>query len=138
MQGPPGFIKDDLVCRLNKSLYGLKQSSRMWNESFHDFITKIGFVRSQYDDCMYIHHSGGSKMYLLIYVADLILVPESLNDINRAKFVEAFSGNYRGMSRWRHAFESEHFPPECNCTFWHEYCQCSDGMSLETVEARKC
>ena len=52
MKHPEGFIskgKDELVCKLKKSLYGLKQSPRMWYQKFDSYIQDLGFKRSQVD-----------------------------------------------------------------------------------------
>ena len=51
-----GFIvkgKNELVCKLKKSLYGLKQSPRMWYQKFDTYILGLGFVRSKVDHCVY-------------------------------------------------------------------------------------
>ena len=53
---PIGF--DDgsgLVCKLNKSLYGLKQSSRVWNEELNKVLLSYGLKRSEVDQCIYYH-----------------------------------------------------------------------------------
>ena len=42
------------VCRLKKSLYGLKQALRMWYEKFDSYIRKLGYRRSDSNPCMYI------------------------------------------------------------------------------------
>jgi hypothetical protein len=71
MTQPQGF--DDgsgRVCRLRKSLYGLKQSPRCWNNKFHSFMEKSGFVRSTADPCIYIRQSGTEKLIVAIYVDD--------------------------------------------------------------------
>jgi hypothetical protein len=50
MKQPKGFIvkgKKELVCKLKKSLYGLKQSPRMWYQKFDTYILGLGFVRSK-------------------------------------------------------------------------------------------
>jgi len=55
MQQPEGFIvpgKEDYVCRLKKSLYGLKQSPRQWYKRFDSFMIGQGYSRSQYDNCV--------------------------------------------------------------------------------------
>jgi hypothetical protein len=51
-----GFVvkgKKELVCKLKKSLYGLKQSPRMWYQKFDIYILGLGFVRSRADHCVY-------------------------------------------------------------------------------------
>ena len=56
MKQPEGFVvkgKKELVCKLKKSLYGLKQSPRMWYQKFDTYILGLGFVRSRVDHCVY-------------------------------------------------------------------------------------
>lgn len=85
MRQPDGFVRGNLVCKLNKSLYGLKQASRMWNERFHDVILKLGFDRSMHDSCLYIKRDEHHIMYLLIYVDDLLLIGNNIDDIKHIK-----------------------------------------------------
>jgi hypothetical protein len=61
MKQPEGFVvkgKKDLVCKLKKSLYGLKQSPRMWYQKFDTYILELGFVRSRVDHCVYSKQVG--------------------------------------------------------------------------------
>lgn len=56
MRQPEGYAekgKEDYVCQLNKYLYGLKQSSQQWNNIFNKFMAHIGFIRRQFDHCVY-------------------------------------------------------------------------------------
>ena len=56
MQQPEGFVTDGqehLVCRLKKSIYGLKQSSRCWNRALDAQLKLMGFVQSTSDPCIY-------------------------------------------------------------------------------------
>ena len=54
MKQPMGYEDgSNRVCKLRKSLYGLKQSSRCWNERFKDFLAKYGMLRSDADPCLY-------------------------------------------------------------------------------------
>ncbi|CAB4039167.1 Retrovirus-related Pol poly from transposon TNT 1-94, partial [Paramuricea clavata] len=58
VEQPKGYEKvggngKKLVCKLNKSLYGLKQSGRNWNATLHNYLVKEGFMQSQADPCVY-------------------------------------------------------------------------------------
>ena len=59
MQQSEGFQEDpSLVCRLNKSLYGLKQSPRAWYAKMDNFLLSLGLVRCKYDPNVYLQHIG--------------------------------------------------------------------------------
>jgi hypothetical protein len=79
MKQPPGFeVKGDenLVCRLKKSLYGLKQSPRQWNKMLDGFLKKKGFTKSEVDPCIYL--KGDKKVIMIaLYVDDLIIASDS-------------------------------------------------------------
>jgi hypothetical protein len=69
MDQPNGFIvlgKKNFVCKLKKSLYGLKQSPRQWYKKFDSFMIANGFKMSLYDSCVYIKSFYGSPIYLLL------------------------------------------------------------------------
>lgn len=85
MNQPEGFTTGNLVCKLNKSIYGLKQASRMWNQRFHDYVIVLGFKRSNADYCLYYKIEKGMKIYLLIYVDDLLLISSCVSQINEIK-----------------------------------------------------
>ncbi|KAL9258950.1 Retrovirus-related Pol polyprotein from transposon TNT 1-94-like protein [Drosera capensis] len=56
MKQPEGFSSSEgehLVCKLKKSIYGLKQTSRQWYLKFHDVISSFDFVESIKDYCIY-------------------------------------------------------------------------------------
>jgi hypothetical protein len=56
MKQPEGYVvkgKKELVCKLKKSLYGLKQSPRMWYQKFDTYMLGLGFTRSKEDHCVY-------------------------------------------------------------------------------------
>ena len=57
--------------RLLKSLYGLKQSSRVWNADIDKYLKHIGFVVLEADICVYIWVSSDGVIYLALYVDDL-------------------------------------------------------------------
>eukprot|EP00253_Pinus_taeda_P022871 PITA_22871 len=66
--------KKELVCKLKKSLYGLKQSPRMWYQKFDRFIWGLGFSRSKEYYCVYFILIGDRVIYLVLYVDDMLLV----------------------------------------------------------------
>lgn len=67
--------KIDEVCKLHKSLYGLKQSSRCWFERFDIILTEAGFKNSLVDRCLYFLNKGSIyiNIYLVLYVDDLLI-----------------------------------------------------------------
>jgi hypothetical protein len=66
--------KKELVCKLKKSLYGLKQSPRMWYQKFDTYMLGLGFTRSKEDHCVYSKLIGDHLIYLVLYVDDMLLI----------------------------------------------------------------
>ena len=62
-----------LVCKLRKSIYGLKQASFQWYLKFHDVISSFGFEENVMDRCMYQKVSGSKICFLILYVDDILL-----------------------------------------------------------------
>jgi transposase InsO family protein len=88
MDQPEGFIvpgKEDHVCKLKRSLYGLKQSPRQWYKRFDSFMLSHGFKRSEFDSCVYIKFVDGSPIYLLLYVDDMLIAAKSKKEITTLK-----------------------------------------------------
>ncbi|KMQ89570.1 retrovirus-related gag-pol polyprotein [Lasius niger] len=80
MKQPPGFNADNeenLVCKLKKGIYGLKQAARLWNDEVHKALINIGFERSKNDNCLYTKPEGSGWCYLLVYVDDIIVAAKS-------------------------------------------------------------
>ena len=89
MQQPEGFTvlgKEDCVCLLKKSLYGLKQSPRQWYKRFDLFMTTHGFKRNNFDSCVYFKRcDDGSFVYLLLYVDDMLIAASSKEEVRKVK-----------------------------------------------------
>ncbi|KAG7564293.1 Integrase catalytic core [Arabidopsis suecica] len=81
MRQPEGFIiesQKDMVCKLKKSIYGLKQASRQWYLKFDETITKFGFKENIVDPCIYLKISGSKFIFLVLYVDDILLASSDL------------------------------------------------------------
>ena len=89
MQQPEGFKEPDkqkLVCRLKKSLYGLKQSLRQWYMRFDAFMLQKGFSRCKHDSYVYLKVLGDkSYIYLLLYVDDMLILARNMTKITKLK-----------------------------------------------------
>ena len=85
MEQPEGFMigNGDMVCLLGKSLYGLKQSARIWNIRIHRYLKAIGFTQSQSDHCVYINNTTG--IILAMWVDDLIIFGKDMSTIDELK-----------------------------------------------------
>lgn len=76
MTQPQGFVDTkhpDYVCLLKKSLYGLKQAPCAWNEKFTNFLSSLGFEFSHSDPSLFVRHTSGGLVVLLLYVDDIVI-----------------------------------------------------------------
>ncbi|KAJ9566373.1 hypothetical protein OSB04_002339 [Centaurea solstitialis] len=74
MEQPEGFEdpkNPNKVCKLLKSIYGLKQASRSWNLHFDERIKEFGFAKSEFEPCVYTKFSGSIVTFLVLYMKDL-------------------------------------------------------------------
>lgn len=89
MTQPEGFKvagKEKMVCKLDKSLYGLKQSPRQWYKRFDKFMMGQRYTRSKYDDCVYLRKlRDESYIYLLLYVDDMLIASKNQGKIEKLK-----------------------------------------------------
>jgi hypothetical protein len=75
-----------LVCRLKKSLYGLKKDPRQWYLKFDGFMIEQGYSRCHSDHCVYFKRlENGSYIILLLYVDGMLVVGSNMQDINVLK-----------------------------------------------------
>jgi transposase InsO family protein len=88
MEQPPGFEesgKEGWVMQLNKSIYGMKQASRIWNRTFHKTVTGWGFERMKNEWCVYRRISDTGTTIFALHVDDIIAASSSIAETNRFK-----------------------------------------------------
>ncbi|RVW64718.1 Retrovirus-related Pol polyprotein from transposon RE1 [Vitis vinifera] len=89
MEQPPGFVaqgESGLVCRLRRSLYGLKQSPRAWFSHFSSVVQEFGMLRSTADHSVFYHHNSlGQCIYLVVYVDDIVITGSDQDGIQKLK-----------------------------------------------------
>ncbi|KAJ9545825.1 hypothetical protein OSB04_025532 [Centaurea solstitialis] len=88
MQQLEGFVdpkNPDKVCKLLKSIYGLKQASRSWNLHFDVRIKEFGFTKSEFEPCVYTKFSGSIVTFLVLYVDDILLIGNDVPTLQSVK-----------------------------------------------------
>ena len=78
MEQPEGFREtgpngEELVCKLNKSLYGLKQSGRNWNRLLHNHLCDNGYKQNDADHCVYKKCTENGTIIIVIWVDDIVV-----------------------------------------------------------------
>jgi hypothetical protein len=69
--------RSDLIARVRKSIYGLKQSPRAWNIKLNDTLRNFGFRQSSYDSCLYVKQDRSDTLYVTVFVDDLLIAGTS-------------------------------------------------------------
>jgi Reverse transcriptase (RNA-dependent DNA polymerase) len=85
---PPGHKMEkvsNMICRLKKSIYGLKQSPRAWYGKLSQFLTSCNFKVSNADNSLFSKISNNHIIIVLIYVDDIIITRDSALEINKVK-----------------------------------------------------
>jgi hypothetical protein len=89
MDFPPGFStssESGKICRLRKSLYGLKQSPRAWFGRFTHSMRRYGYHQSQSDHTLFLKHSNEGKITaLIVYVDDIVVTGNDIMEMGKLK-----------------------------------------------------
>ena len=87
MEQPKGFESEEgsKVCKLNRSIYGLKQASRSWNHYFDVVICSYGFIKNVDEPCVYKKVSGSQLTFLVLYIDDILLIGNDIGMMTSMK-----------------------------------------------------
>jgi hypothetical protein len=84
LEGFSQLGQEHLVYKLKKSLYGLKQSPRQWYKRFNSYMIKFGYMRCEYDCCVYVRSlDDDSFIFLLLYVDDILILAKNIVKVNK-------------------------------------------------------
>ena len=107
VEQPKGYAEKSsdgqkLVWKLNKSLYGLKQSGRNWNILLDNYLKSQNFSRSYVDSCLYFRFNGNAMFFILIWVDDLLLCSNDDEELLffKRKLSSQFKMNDVGKLQW--------------------------------------
>ncbi|KAL0446385.1 UNVERIFIED_CONTAM: Retrovirus-related Pol polyprotein from transposon RE1 [Sesamum latifolium] len=89
---PEGYTKakSRQVCKLKRSLYGLKQASRQWSLELISKLLEFGFLQSPHDHCLFVKASNHSFLALLVYVDDILIIGSSVKTLMRPSICMTF------------------------------------------------
>jgi len=75
-QQPLGFISANpqLVCKLNKAIYGLKQAPCSWYKKLSITLQRLGFNSTTSDPSLFVRFTHSSSLFVLIYADDIIII----------------------------------------------------------------
>lgn len=97
----------DLVCKLDKSLYGLKQASRQWNAKLTELLIQCGYYQLKADYSLFTKSSTSGFTTIIVYVDDLVLAGDNLHEIEdlKKKQDDKFSIKNLGLLKYFLGFE---------------------------------
>ena len=88
MVQPDGFVakgQEEKVCCLHRSIYGLKQASRSWNQKFDQAIKTFGFEQNVDEPCVYKRIQEKKVVFLILYVDDILIIGNDVTALSSVK-----------------------------------------------------
>lgn len=88
MAQPEGFVNPEFpkrVCKLQRSIYGLKQASCQWNKRFDAEIKSFGFNQNLDEPCVYHKAIGSNVTFLIMYVDDILILGNHIPSLKEVK-----------------------------------------------------
>ena len=121
MEQPEGFVQYCsiiLVCKLMKSLYGLRQSPGQWYKNFDSFMVSQNFIRSKYDHCVFFKSFSGIFTIRVLYVDDMLIVRKSMGEIKRLKAHLSRTFDMKDLGAKKHILGMEIHRDRKNVNLW--------------------
>ena len=116
---PEGYEKhrEDtrLVWKLNKSLYGLKQSGRNWNIVLNEFFQENDFTQSEVDACLYFKKSESVLIFIVVWVDDIVVAANTNKLINQTKDLLKKNESAKGQLVLKKTITAQRNYPKSNC-----------------------
>ena len=91
LEGSLAKKQEHMVCKLKRSIYGLKQASRSWNIRFDQAIKSFGFKQNLDEPYVYKRHQDKVVMFLMLYVDDILLIG---NDVRVMSLVKVWLSSF--------------------------------------------
>ena len=90
LEQPQEFVRqrsegEKLVCRLKKSIYGLKQAANNWYKELANFLLRQGLTRSRKDHCLFAKAETEGHNFILVWAEDIIIASRSMTVISDVK-----------------------------------------------------
>ena len=124
MEQPPGYVREgreQLVCKLKKSLYGLKQSSRCWNTVFKNHMESINFNQCSAEPCIFVRREGKDLSIIAVYVDDLIVITSTPQLMKNIKGDLASRFRMKDLGRLHHCLGMTiDYDKEEGCLWLHQ------------------
>lgn len=84
LEPPEGSnVQDGHVCKLNKTIYGLKQSGRAWNLELARQLSEMGYEQSYIDRTIFFNQKSG--IWICVYVDDMLIVAREMSELDQFK-----------------------------------------------------
>jgi hypothetical protein len=99
MEPPEGLpVRDGEVCKLRKSLYGLRQAPRAWHTKLKTELQGMHFRVSDADPGLFVYENDGMMVWILVYVDDILVAARTANEVDFfvSKFLKKFDARELG------------------------------------------
>jgi hypothetical protein len=90
------------ICKLQKFIYGLKQTSRSWTLHFDEVVKGFGFIKNVEEPCIYKKVSGSAVVFLVLYTDDILLIRNDIPmmEVVKSSLKKSFSIKYLGEAAY--------------------------------------